>query len=160
MRRFRPFLTALIVATGLIARVAAVGASDGAVIDDCCDEAFGSLLQAQSETTRDRFTQLRLKLAKLDQDDFTWLQITAASEEPICAVMECNGVAESVTRKLIALQVIEREAAAASMLVAQDRRLSFIVTVMTVISTIIALGSLWIAFLRHSRSKIAESSNA
>jgi hypothetical protein len=139
---------------------ASASASGGPDKDECCDEAFRNLLQAQSAATRDRFNQFRLKLARLDEDDFRWLQITAASDEPICALMECNGVAETVTRQLIALEAIEREAAEDSRLAAQDRQLSFIVAAMTVITTVIGLGSLWVAYLAYKHSRLKESWNA
>jgi hypothetical protein len=118
----------------------------------CCAEAFQSLLQAQSAETRDRFKELRRRLQLLDGDDFTWLQITAASDEPVCRLMECNGLGESVTKQLIALQAIEREAATDSRFAAQDRKLNAAMAVMTAITTIIGLGSLWVAYLAYRQS--------
>jgi hypothetical protein len=120
--------------------------------DGCCAEVLETLLQAQSLESRDRFRELRRRLQLLDGDDFTWLQITAASDEPICRLMDCNGLAESVAKQLIALQALEHEAATDSRFAAQDRKLNAVMAVMTGITTMVGLGSLCVAFLAYRRS--------
>jgi hypothetical protein len=135
-------------------------AAEGDNDDPCCVEAFEHLLQAQSAGTRGRFKELRLHLAALGEEDFTWLQIIAAADEPICRVMPCNGVAEAVAKQLIALQAIEREAAEDGKFAAQDRRLTFIVAAMTVITTLVGLGSLWVAYLAYRHARRGEFQNA
>lgn len=159
MHRLRASFVVLVLAAGvaLLSPTAALGDSGD---DICCDQAFQNLLQAQSVETRDRFKELRLHLAMLGEDDFTWLQITAASDEPICRVMQCNGIAESVAKQLIALQAIEREAAEDSRFAAQDRRLNFLMAAMTVITAAVGLGSLSIAYLTYRRSRRGELRSA
>lgn len=153
MHRLRASMGVLALAASLallVAPTTAFGAGDDAL---CCDQAFQNLLQAQSTETRDRFKNLRLHLAMLGEDDFNWLQIVAASDEPICAVMECNGIAESVAKQLVALQAIERETADDSRFAAQDRRLNLLMAVMTVITTVCGLGSLTIAYLAYRQRR-------
>jgi hypothetical protein len=160
MRRLRASLGVLILTAGAVLLESPAAAFGDSGDDLCCDQAFQNLLQAQSAETRDRFKELRLHLATLGEDDFTWLQITAASDEPICRVMECNGIAESVAKQLIALQAIEREAAEDSRFAAQDRRLNFLVAAMAVITTVVGLGSLCIAYLAYRQSRRSEFQNA
>ena len=133
--------------------VSGASASEGPGEDDCCDQVFETLLRSQSSESRERFQELRLRLSRLDEEVFTWLQITAAADESICGVIECNGIAERVAKQLVALQAIEREAAEDKLLAARDRRLNFAVAAMTAITTMIGLGSLLVAYLAYRQSR-------
>jgi hypothetical protein len=118
----------------------------------CCQGALRNLVLAQTSETREHFRQLRLELQRLDGEDFTWLQIAAASHQSICRLVACNGVSDSVAKQLVALEAIEREAADDGKFKAQDQRLNQLMVILTAITTIGGLGSLSISYLAYRKS--------
>ncbi|HEY7763792.1 MAG TPA: hypothetical protein VIB38_02280 [Aestuariivirgaceae bacterium] len=153
MTRFGLLLLWLLVA-GTFSGRGSAAASDGTA-EACCRDALRNLLLAQSAETRERFRQLRQELQKLEEEDFTWLQIAAASDQPVCSFMACNGVSDSVAKQLVALEVIEREAMEDGELKAQDQRLNLLMVLLTAVTTIIGLGGLSISYLAYRKSSAA-----
>jgi hypothetical protein len=92
-------------------------------------------------------------LQRLGEEDFIWLQIAAASDQPICSFMVCNGLADPVAKQLVALEAIEREVSQDGAFKAQDRRLNVLMVILTAITTVVGLGSLSISYLAHRRSR-------
>jgi hypothetical protein len=152
MSRPRVLLLCLLLAATVLCRGAAAAESDGRV-QACCDDALRNLLLAQSAENRERFRQLRAELQRLGEEDFIWLQIAAASDQPICSFMVCNGLADPVAKQLVALEAIEREVSQDGAFKAQDRRLNVLMVILTAITTVVGLGSLSISYLAHRRSR-------